>query len=290
MSPESNLAKPRTRTRSNDDQLKNAPTKAPLNCPRCDSANTKFCYYNNYSLTQPRHFCKACRRYWTKGGALRNVPVGGCSRKNKKPKSASFTLPSNDSGPSSNLEIGRLGFFNATISSDFQLGGNSPFAAFYDQFGGFSLDQSRSPNSFLPSAGFNNGLELNADTSIASSIESLSSINQDLHWKLQQQRLAMLFGGDNAAHEDGGISISKPEVCNSSDFNARKDHITAGAGIGGASAAADEWFFGDSYAATSVPSTATGAAAASYNSGDSAVAGCDGFQEWHDLHQYGHLP
>ncbi|RAZ36360.1 hypothetical protein DK853_48805, partial [Klebsiella oxytoca] len=20
--------------------------------------NTKFCYYNNYNLTQPRHFCK----------------------------------------------------------------------------------------------------------------------------------------------------------------------------------------------------------------------------------------
>ncbi|KAJ3682805.1 hypothetical protein LUZ60_013032 [Juncus effusus] len=55
-----------------------------LNCPRCDSTNTKFCYYNNYSLSQPRYFCKACRRYWTKGGSLRNVPVGGGSRKNKR--------------------------------------------------------------------------------------------------------------------------------------------------------------------------------------------------------------
>ncbi|KAL5208896.1 hypothetical protein ABZP36_033331 [Zizania latifolia] len=25
-----------------------------LNCPRCNSTNTKFCYYNNYSLQQPR--------------------------------------------------------------------------------------------------------------------------------------------------------------------------------------------------------------------------------------------
>ncbi|KAL8141561.1 hypothetical protein V2J09_014593 [Rumex salicifolius] len=25
-----------------------------LNCPRCNSSNTKFCYYNNYSQTQPR--------------------------------------------------------------------------------------------------------------------------------------------------------------------------------------------------------------------------------------------
>ncbi|KAK9054071.1 hypothetical protein SSX86_025147 [Deinandra increscens subsp. villosa] len=54
-----------------------------LRCPRCDSSQTKFCYYNNYNLTQPRHFCKTCRRYWTKGGALRNVPIGGGCRKNK---------------------------------------------------------------------------------------------------------------------------------------------------------------------------------------------------------------
>ncbi|KAJ8563264.1 hypothetical protein K7X08_031716 [Anisodus acutangulus] len=56
----------------------------PLKCPRCDSAHTKFCYYNNYSLSQPRYFCKSCRRYWTKGGTLRNIPVGGGCRKNKK--------------------------------------------------------------------------------------------------------------------------------------------------------------------------------------------------------------
>lgn len=54
-------------------------------CPRCDSSNTKFCYYNNYNLTQPRYLCKTCRRYWTKGGALRNVPIGGgCHRKYNK--------------------------------------------------------------------------------------------------------------------------------------------------------------------------------------------------------------
>lgn len=57
-----------------------------LKCPRCDSLNTKFCYYNNYNLSQPRHFCKSCRRYWTKGGVLRNVPVGGGCRKSKRSK------------------------------------------------------------------------------------------------------------------------------------------------------------------------------------------------------------
>ncbi|KAG6624293.1 hypothetical protein I3843_16G018200 [Carya illinoinensis] len=60
------------------------------NCPRCASSNTKFCYYNNYSLSQPRYFCKGCRRYWTKGGSLRNIPVGGGCRKNRRARSASL--------------------------------------------------------------------------------------------------------------------------------------------------------------------------------------------------------
>ncbi|KAM1235507.1 hypothetical protein ACFX2I_004978 [Malus domestica] len=61
----------------------------PHRCPRCHSMNTKFCYYNNYSLSQPRYFCKACRRYWTQGGTLRNVPVGGGCRKGKRGKAGS---------------------------------------------------------------------------------------------------------------------------------------------------------------------------------------------------------
>ncbi|XP_073317048.1 dof zinc finger protein DOF5.4-like [Primulina huaijiensis] len=64
-------------------------TQQALKCPRCDSLNTKFCYYNNYNFSQPRHFCKACRRYWTKGGVLRSVPVGGGCRKTKRSKSRS---------------------------------------------------------------------------------------------------------------------------------------------------------------------------------------------------------
>ncbi|KAK8641468.1 hypothetical protein V6N13_010871 [Hibiscus sabdariffa] len=78
--------------------------EAPLKCPRCESTNTKFCYFNNYSLKQPRHFCKTCRRYWTRGGALRNVPVGGGCRRNKKKKSSSSSskpTASAESGPNS---------------------------------------------------------------------------------------------------------------------------------------------------------------------------------------------
>ncbi|KAF8377408.1 hypothetical protein HHK36_030785 [Tetracentron sinense] len=46
---------------------------------------------------------------------------------------------------------------------------------------------------------------MNIQSNLASSIESLSSINHDLHWKLQQQRLAMLFGGENQK-ENGSVS------------------------------------------------------------------------------------
>ncbi|KAL6498583.1 hypothetical protein OROHE_026524 [Orobanche hederae] len=42
-----------------------------------DSTNTKFCYYNK---SHPRHFCKSCKRHWTKGGALRNIPFHCHSR------------------------------------------------------------------------------------------------------------------------------------------------------------------------------------------------------------------
>ncbi|KAK8683488.1 hypothetical protein V6N13_039547 [Hibiscus sabdariffa] len=81
-----------------------------LKCPRCESTNTKFCYFNNYSLSQPRHFCKMCRRYWTQGGALRNVPVGGGCRRNKKKnkssssKSSASTEKQIQSNPSENTD------------------------------------------------------------------------------------------------------------------------------------------------------------------------------------------
>ncbi|KAF4384186.1 hypothetical protein F8388_001424 [Cannabis sativa] len=78
---------PTTLTDQIDKRWKPSIEIAP-NCPRCASSNTKFCYYNNYSLSQPRYFCKGCRRYWTKGGSLRNVPVGGGYRKNRRSKSS----------------------------------------------------------------------------------------------------------------------------------------------------------------------------------------------------------
>ncbi|CAN4126809.1 unnamed protein product [Withania somnifera] len=235
------------------------PKEQALNCPRCDSPNTKFCYYNNYSLSQPRHFCKTCRRYWTKGGALRNVPIGGGCRKNKKIKTCSSSSrfsgdPKDTTNGSS--DIGGLKFFHGlSPAMDFQLGGlNFPRlnntststggGSIFNQFSSFgdistttnsvtnigstswySLDPSGSCSGSL--LGFNNFpfssssmLKQGTDRvqemgsmgvhhgTMASSIESLSSINQDLHWKLQQQRLAMLFGGENNQKENKIVSSS----------------------------------------------------------------------------------
>nr|QWJ73358.1 DNA-binding-with-one-finger 1.1 [Isatis tinctoria] len=102
-------------------QAKAPPPEGALKCPRCDSINTKFCYYNNYNLTQPRHFCKACRRYWTRGGALRNVPVGGgCRRNSKKGKNGH----SKSSSSSSKLSSSTV---NAPSSSSGQLSTNHQF-------------------------------------------------------------------------------------------------------------------------------------------------------------------
>lgn len=68
--------------KSNSEKTLKKPDKL-LPCPRCKSMETKFCYYNNYNVNQPRHFCKACQRYWTAGGTMRNVPVGAGRRKSK---------------------------------------------------------------------------------------------------------------------------------------------------------------------------------------------------------------
>ena len=52
-------------------------------CARCNSNETRFCYYNNGLLSQPRHYCRACQRYWTEGGTQRNLPKGSGRRKDR---------------------------------------------------------------------------------------------------------------------------------------------------------------------------------------------------------------
>ncbi|KAI3452204.1 hypothetical protein Pfo_008869 [Paulownia fortunei] len=73
--------------RGETQQQQQPPT--PLKCPRCNSLNTKFRYFNNHSLAQPRHYCKTCKRQWTVGGNLRNIPFGGKTRNDKQTKASS---------------------------------------------------------------------------------------------------------------------------------------------------------------------------------------------------------
>ncbi|GMJ00791.1 OBF-binding protein 3 [Hibiscus trionum] len=109
--------------------------EAALKCPRCESTNTKFCYFNNYSLSQPRHFCKTCRRYWTRGGALRNVPVGGGCRRNKKNKSSS------SSKSTASAEKQGQGGSNSTnaVNIPSEITGHLPLMASLQSFPQFSL-------------------------------------------------------------------------------------------------------------------------------------------------------
>ncbi|KAF3326372.1 cyclic dof factor 2 [Carex littledalei] len=75
-----------TSTETSKEEDDKAPLKKPdkiIPCPRCHSMDTKFCYFNNYNVNQPRYFCKNCQRYWTAGGSMRNVPVGAGRRKSK---------------------------------------------------------------------------------------------------------------------------------------------------------------------------------------------------------------
>ncbi|KAF5809801.1 putative transcription factor C2C2-Dof family [Helianthus annuus] len=147
-----------------------------LNCPRCDSTNTKFCYFNNYSLTQPRHFCKTCRRYWTRGGALRNVPVGGGCRRNKRsskgrsskspsqpgPKSLSVSPPRSSSENLTNTQIPHppslhLPFMSSLSQYGGHVGGNlsSSIAGFQPQseIRNFQIGNSSNFNNILSIGG-----------------------------------------------------------------------------------------------------------------------------------------
>jgi hypothetical protein len=83
----------------------------PLPCPRCGSRETKFCYFNNYNVRQPRHLCRACRRYWTAGGALRRVASASPGRRRPRPSAirsaaaaASAAASAAEEGPAESVD------------------------------------------------------------------------------------------------------------------------------------------------------------------------------------------
>ncbi|XP_058784434.1 cyclic dof factor 3-like [Vicia villosa] len=72
-----------------------------LHCPRCNCLDTKFCYFNNYNVNQPRHFCKNCHRYWIAGGEIWNVPIGIGKHRNKHLPLKNIPITQTDSDPTS---------------------------------------------------------------------------------------------------------------------------------------------------------------------------------------------
>ncbi|XP_037413852.1 dof zinc finger protein 5-like [Triticum dicoccoides] len=78
----------------------------PLPCPRCGSRETKFCYFNNYNVRQPRHLCRACRRYWTAGGALRRVATATPGRRRPRPSARSAAAAASATASASASEEG----------------------------------------------------------------------------------------------------------------------------------------------------------------------------------------
>ncbi|ESQ34666.1 hypothetical protein EUTSA_v10009737mg [Eutrema salsugineum] len=133
-------------------------------CPRCASSNTKFCYYNNYSLSQPRYFCKGCRRYWTKGGSLRNIPVGGgCRKRSRSRQNSHKRFGRNENRPDGLISQDHDGFQSSSAASDIDL------AAVFAQY-----VTDRSPSSTDNTTGSDQ------DSPVTTTSQALDSLNWDI--------------------------------------------------------------------------------------------------------------
>nr|XP_018681619.1 PREDICTED: dof zinc finger protein DOF5.7-like [Musa acuminata subsp. malaccensis] len=251
------------------------PREEGLKCPRCHSANTKFCYYNNYSLSQPRHFCKACRRYWTIGGALRNVPMGGGSRKSKKSKSSSASrLPVDPvrglAETGSGLRF--LDGVSSSVAMDFHIRLHAPPASgafscsnqcinFVDISRSTTFSSSCTTAALPPPVGFDYPVPAAAGvygevggTSISSavngisvsSIEPLSSISQDLHWKLQQQGLSM-FTGLSPRPLENQQTLKSSDIAGRAGAEACEGNGTRNLCVGAGADSSPAWFPDSSY-------------------------------------------
>ncbi|KAL1565915.1 dof zinc finger protein DOF2.4-like [Salvia divinorum] len=172
-----------------------------MKCPRCESTNTKFCYFNNYSLSQPRHFCKTCRRYWTRGGALRNVPVGGGCRRNKRSKSAGSKSSPAGSGDRQAAAAAATSTSTSAVSTAAAgmlpqfppLRFMSPLSQLTDNFGGGDMGLAYS-GVLAPPAGTNEmGFHGGGMASLLSSVSGGSGSIEP--WRLQQVQQFPFFGG-----------------------------------------------------------------------------------------------
>ncbi|XP_059300515.1 dof zinc finger protein DOF3.6-like isoform X1 [Lycium ferocissimum] len=216
--------------------------EAGLKCPRCDSTNTKFCYFNNYNLSQPRHFCKTCRRYWTRGGALRSVPVGGGCRRNKRSKSSNNN--STKTAGSNNNSTGERQIGTASTSTSASpsscnteiINGRHHFpheqstqltplmAAFQNlnhHYGGFHPPSLVSTNNNGAALGQEMGFQIGGNNTNNSNNLSAPSGGSDHQWRLpslaantnlypfQQGEGIESSSGNNISHDDQGLNSTK---------------------------------------------------------------------------------
>lgn len=148
---------------------------------------------------------------------------------------------------------------------------------------------------------------MNVQSSLASSIESLSCINQDLHCKLQQQRLATLFGGDsNSTSLKDNATASGVHVFESQSQSqrlaqpilfqeleiSRPEEICPVVGVNLTRDTSTEWFFGTSSYASVTPTPTTGGCGNGNNGNDNDNgSNWSGVRGWDDLQQqYSALP
>ncbi|KAH7547190.1 dof zinc finger protein DOF3.1 [Ziziphus jujuba] len=192
------------------------PEQEQLKCPRCESTNTKFCYYNNYNLSQPRHFCKNCRRYWTKGGTLRNIPVGGGSRKNTKrssnqkrsssSSSSTSTSVSNSAQHNSDQQPDPTPIYSHTVDTDRRMldipGSFSSLLTSNGQFG--SLLEGLNPNvsgvKMVQLGEFgenlNSGIQLNSESGRTQGMDVQGNSNSESYLGMQNGDSSCWGGGN----------------------------------------------------------------------------------------------
>ncbi|KAF5728688.1 dof zinc finger protein DOF1.2-like [Tripterygium wilfordii] len=228
------------------------PSPHPQQCPRCESLNTKFCYYNNYSLSQPRYFCKTCRRYWTQGGTLRNVPVGGGPRKGKRKTTSSGENSSsqpNQPNPPQNFTAPRtMGIANSAISSSPAVmrtkeSGVPSMESYYQ--GGRFLSSLAAIQSLQPPRPFNQPVSLGGggDLGGSSNLGLLQGFNVNINvpsfgsnQQLNQQRQFYQMGADRDKSTSGlmfpsdqqeslMIQSSRPGSSSSSQHNWHQNFI-----------------------------------------------------------------
>ncbi|KAL3519702.1 hypothetical protein ACH5RR_017851 [Cinchona calisaya] len=226
------LPKPPTNKRQ---QQNHQQQSVPLKCPRCGSTNTKFCYYNNYNKSQPRHFCKGCKRHWTRGGTLRNVPVGG-GRKNKRLKTANpaTTTTTTTAIGSSSKNYSSLSHFQKDCH-------NSPLAGLTNQENiSDILYQALISNSSSVQSGSINAFTSKTFTSNAiASDQMLSSLPQDRR-SLQFSFTGLspfdtipcsLFPSSNPCHNNAYDYTAEIDHVDSSTITTVTDPTASGTGV-----------------------------------------------------------